>query len=169
MLKSLPAVIDLGSHFIHVKLHVERAALCDADCEHQQVLQDKASQLCQCYRRVPRREEQECRAGGLFRMLYRVFLVTLSIFLTIIMAPNSGGNWLSRRWRMLERLMFQPVFEGVGTPPLPQNRYVLVQQVRREQERQAVSAAPQAAPQAPRAPPTRCEAAQRVWREHEQH
>ncbi|KAJ7931859.1 hypothetical protein B0H13DRAFT_2263437 [Mycena leptocephala] len=73
----------------------------------------KPSQRCQCYRRVLRREEQECRAGGLFRMLYRVFLMTLSIFLTIIvtfetrlcsMAPNSRGNWLSRRRRMLESL-----------------------------------------------------------------
>ncbi|KAJ7871267.1 hypothetical protein B0H13DRAFT_2280485 [Mycena leptocephala] len=137
----------------------------------------KPSQRCQCYRRVPRREEQECRAGGLFRMLYWVFLVTLSIFLTIIMAPNSRGNWLSRRRRMLERwdenhallltsiarrLMFQPVFAGVGTPPLPPNRYVLAQQARREQEHQVVAAAPQAAPQAPQAPPTRCEAAQRL-------
>ncbi|KAJ7794058.1 hypothetical protein B0H13DRAFT_2298727, partial [Mycena leptocephala] len=97
----------MSSYMLNGQLFATRTVSINKCCRK------KPSQRRQCYRRVPRREEQECRAGGLFRMLYRVFLVTLSIFLTIIMAPNSRGNWLSRRRRMLESL-----FSGVLGPLL---------------------------------------------------
>ncbi|KAJ7724756.1 hypothetical protein B0H16DRAFT_1782753 [Mycena metata] len=124
MLKSLLLLLIwaliLSMQVFDVKLHVERAALCDVDCEHQQVLQEKAEPalpvLPSC---------SETRGAGMSG--WRAVPHALPGFL--------GGSFdlpdhnLSRRRRMLERwdenhallptpiarrLMFQPVFGVLG-------------------------------------------------------
>ncbi|KAJ7921515.1 hypothetical protein B0H13DRAFT_150120 [Mycena leptocephala] len=50
-------ILSMSSYMLDGQLFATRTVSINKCCR------TKPSQLCQCYRRVPRREEQECRAG----------------------------------------------------------------------------------------------------------